>query len=184
LVAAFAGKIWRVDLITGLRTAIPFQVHVARSLGPLVKFAYSLRGQPLISHAIRNPQISPDGTKLTFVALDRVWIMALPDGTPKRLTIADDVESYPVWSPDGQYVSYATCSDSRGGSISRTSIAGSERTAKLTPVGDFFEKLAYSPDGGFIFAIHSSRADLSEIRGACSHYSPVDVAVGLDIIRV
>ena len=54
--------------------------------------------------------LSPDGTQ---VALPRqvdgnvdIWIKQLPDGPFERLTFDDEAERYPVWTPDGQFVTY------------------------------------------------------------------------------
>ena len=54
--------------------------------------------------------LSPDGAQ---VALPRqvgrnvdIWIKQLPDGPFERLTFDDDAERYPVWTPDGQRVTY------------------------------------------------------------------------------
>ncbi|NIP80217.1 MAG: hypothetical protein GWM90_13740, partial [Gemmatimonadetes bacterium] len=52
---------------------------------------------------IRNAVPSPDGARLAFTAMDRLWV-ATADGTdPERLTDADASEHLPVWSPDGRW---------------------------------------------------------------------------------
>ena len=77
---------------------------------------------------IRDVKPSPDGKRLAFVALDRVWTMDLPSGTPKRLTADDGVgEFQPAWSPDGQHIAYVTWNDIDGGTVSR--MRATERAA-------------------------------------------------------
>ena len=55
-------------------------------------------------------RLSPNGAQLSFTSSVEgnadVWIKQLPDGPLERLTFEDDVETYPGWTPDGQYVTY------------------------------------------------------------------------------
>ena len=97
-----------------------------------------------------NPSFSPDGTRLavelqTGENLD-IWIYDLERQIPMRLTFNEGEDEYPVWSPDGSTLYYA--SDREGEyDIYRRNPSGSgdaervlERAGPQTP-------FSFSPDG-------------------------------------
>ena len=78
LITSYEGKIWRVEVPAGNATLIPFTAHVQQELGPLVKFDYPINDETLTVSQIRGARPSPDGSKVVFAALDRLWIADLP----------------------------------------------------------------------------------------------------------
>src|SRR5690606_15192864 len=70
------------------------------------------------------------------------------------LTTGDDVEFSPVWSPDGQWIAYATWDDRDGGHIYRVRTSGGE-PQRLTPAPALYQDLAWTPDGARIVAVRS-----------------------------
>jgi Tol biopolymer transport system component len=171
LITSYGGKMWRVEVPTGRATEIPFSAEVDQPLGPLVKFDYPINDSVLTVAQIRGAKPSPDGKRMVFAALDRLWIAALPAGrggpppaprTPaivrdaRRLTTANVVEHAPAWSPDGKDIIYVTWSDSLGGDIYRIRADGGP-PQRLTRTSAFYDKLAYTRDGSRILAIRGSR---------------------------
>src|SRR6476619_138137 len=110
-------------------TAIPFTADVDQQMGPLAKFEYPINDSTLTVAQIRGARPSPDGKRLAFTALDKLWIMDLPSGSPKRLTRSphETGEHSPVWSPDGRYITYLTWTD-QGGDIYRIAPASPNAT--------------------------------------------------------
>ena len=166
LITSFGGRIWRIEVPSGARTEIPFQAEVDQQLGPLAKFDYPINDSVLTIAQIRGARPSPNGRQLVFTALDRLWIADLPQGradgvvpairNARRLTTAAVVEHAPVWSPDGQYVSYVVWSDSTGGDIYRIRPDGGA-PERLTRISAFYDKLAYSSDGTRLVAVRGSK---------------------------
>lgn len=156
LVLAHHGKIWRVDATTGAQTQIPFTAEVDQLIGDLVKFEYPINDSVLTVRQIRGARPSPDGKRLTFSALDHLWIMDLPTGTPKRMTTATDGEHSPVWSPDGRYIAYVTWNE-EGGDIWRIPSTGGT-PQKLTTQSAYYDDIMYSPTGSRIVSAHAPRS--------------------------
>src|SRR5262245_52840736 len=80
LVTSYDGKIWRVSVPTGEAVEIPFTAKVDQQIGPLVKFDYPIDDAKLRVSQIRGARPSPDGKRIAFTALDRLWIADLPQG--------------------------------------------------------------------------------------------------------
>ena len=172
LITSYEGKIWRVDVPSGNATPIPFSAHVEQELGPLAKFDYPINDATLTVSQIRGARPSPDGEKVVFAALDKLWIADLPAGRggpadeqgespvirdARRLTTSTDVEHAPVWSPDGSYIAFVTWNDVDGGDIYRIRADGGAAAERLTPTSAFFDKVAYSRDGNRIVAVRGSK---------------------------
>ncbi|MDB4893385.1 MAG: hypothetical protein JWL61_5240 [Gemmatimonadetes bacterium] len=152
LVTTWDGKLWKVAIDTKQATEIPFEADVIQALGPHVGFEYRISDSTtFVVKQVRDATPSPDGKKLAFVALDRLYVMDYPNGTPKRLTNTDRGEFEPVWSPDGQWIAYTTWDDSIG-YLNRVRSDGSGRPQRLTPQQGLWTNPVYTPNGQRIVA--------------------------------
>jgi imidazolonepropionase-like amidohydrolase/Tol biopolymer transport system component len=84
VITSYGGKIWRVAVPSGEATEIPFTAQVDQQLGPLVKFDYPIDDDKLTVSQIRGTRPSPDGRRVVFTALDRLYIADLPQGRGAR----------------------------------------------------------------------------------------------------
>jgi Tol biopolymer transport system component len=165
LVVSYDGKIWRVPVAGGDPIAVPFQVDVQFGIGPEVKFEYRVAdGVEFKIGQIRDATPSPDGRRLAFVALDRLYVMDYPSGTPRRLTNAQITEARPAWSSDGQWLAYVTWS-SEGGHILKVRTDGHGSPMQLTQRAATFQQLAWSPNGDRIVAVRGPARVLQEATG-------------------
>ena len=161
LIAAHHGKFWRIDVATGRSAQIPFSADIALEMGPLVKFEYKMNDSTLTVNQIRGARPSPDGRRLAFTALDKLWVMDLPSGTPRRVTNVDGAtgEHSPVWSPDGRYIAYVTWTED-GGDIMRVRPDARGRRAspeRLTRSRAYYTDINYTPDAARIVAYRGPR---------------------------
>jgi len=142
------GTFHRVDATTGEATDIPFHVHATKTLVQAVRFPVDVAPDRFDVKMIRWAEVSPDGKRVVYQALGRVWVKDLPDGEPRRLTRGDDTpfELYPSISPDGKSVVYTTWDDRELGSVRVAEIAsGKVRTVVGAP-GHYVEPV-FTPDG-------------------------------------
>ena len=169
LITSWNGKIWRVEVPSGAVTPVPFTAQVDQQMGALAKFEYPVNDSTLVVTQVRGARPSPDGRRIAFTALDRLYVgeidapLAPTDTTrqlvrnPRRLTTATNVEHAPVWSPDGQYLAWVTWSDTVGGNIYRMRADGSAPAERLTRLAAYYDKIAYTKDGSRIMAVRGSR---------------------------
>lgn len=166
VIASYGGKIWRLPVAGGAAIEIPFTVEVELDLGPELDFTYPVETEPTFTvKQIRDAEPSPDGARLAFTALDRIWVMAFPNGTPRRLTKMEIGEHQPVWSPDGRWIAYVTW-DGSGGNIYKVRADGSGQPAKVTQTAAYYRDPAWSPDGQRLVLIRSAAQQFVEEVGA------------------
>jgi gamma-glutamyltranspeptidase len=111
--------------------------------------------QPRAPRGAREPAWSPDGKRLAFSYLDRIWLSG-PDGKSGKPLRPEttDIERDPAWSTDGRWVVFAAetgqgfdlvVSPSAGGDVRRlTTLAGDERWP------------SWSSDGRVVFSHRAS----------------------------
>jgi serine/threonine protein kinase len=102
-----------------------------------------------------NPSLSPDGELLarnrTVDGNNDVWVLELGRSVLSRFTFDTAFDIFPVWSPDGARIAFA--SDRLGvvGDLYEKSIAGGEKEERLllaTPQNKY--PTDWSPDGRFV----------------------------------
>ena len=159
LIIPINGKIQRVDFETGKATPVPFTAKVEAEIAPRVYFENRVDDGPTVrARLVRWPTVSPDGKRLAFGSLNKLWVMDLPSGTPRRLTDSTAGEFMPAWSPDGRYIAYVTWSR-EGGHINRVAADGSSRPEQLTRRAAYYSNPVYSPDSSKIVFVSGSTAD-------------------------
>ena len=166
IVVSYGGKIHRVAVPSGQATDIPFTAKVDQQLGPMVHLPIRVDTATVLVRQIRNASPSPDGKRLVFSALDRLYVMDLPGGTPRRLTGDSVKEQVPAWSPDGQWLAYVTWTD-EGGTLNKIKADGRSRPIRLTTDSAFYDTPVWSPDGARIVVVKGPRAARAQ-----EHFAP------------
>ena len=146
VLASYGGKIYRIPTDGGAATEIPLDVDVKLELGPQLSFKYPIEDvKELVATQIRDGVPSPDGKKLAFTVLNRLYVMDIPNGTPRRLTNFDFTEAQPVWSPDGNSLVFTTWSSAEGGHLYKVPVATRNATPqRLTKVPAVYIHPAWS----------------------------------------
>lgn len=158
LIASYGGKIHRIPVDGSAIAEIPFTADLQLELGPQLSFKYPVSDTPYQQATqIRDAVPSPDGKKLAFTVLNRLYVMDYPAGTPKRLTTNEFTEAEPAWSPDGNSIVFTTW-NADGGNLYKTELSGKNNTLqKLTSEPGLYQAPVFNPAGDKIVFIRSRK---------------------------
>jgi dipeptidyl aminopeptidase/acylaminoacyl peptidase len=125
---------------------------------------FDLTGHPVASIPFEGgyagqsrPLVSPDGHRLAMARGDGarfdVWVVDLERGIPSRLTSDRLSNNYPVWSPDGSFITFrstetgSALATSGAGDLYRHSALGAGTDERLYQSAEDKRPFAISPDG-------------------------------------
>jgi Tol biopolymer transport system component len=121
------------------------------------------------------PRISPDGARVAYAAIDDqsgqrdVWVGDLKRGTRTRLTLAKGASTDPIWTPDGQGVTYASTRDQGSLALYTSPADGSGEPTRLSPGVD--------PGGGGRFLLPGTW--LRDVSGLVFHAIETSDDIGI-----
>ena len=157
IVAWADGQIQRIDVQSGDATVIPFHIVDKREVRKPLRFHVDVAPKRFPVKMLRWVSQSPDGKRVAYQTLGKIWVKELPDGKPRRLTTQTEfLEFYPSFSRDGKYITYSTWDDEKFGSIRVASTdPGESESWKVTEVPGHYLEPAFSPDGKTIVFVKS-----------------------------
>jgi serine/threonine protein kinase len=128
--------------IAGERIALEYTLVRVDRNGDTVPIADTQR-------AYWGPRFSPDGEQLAFwLSGDdpQVWLLEVARGSLTRLT-SEEASFWPIWSPEGDGVTFSHRQEDRLVSLFRQDLAGSRQEERLTDNKMSNQANAWSPDG-------------------------------------
>ncbi|MGH7341557.1 MAG: TolB family protein, partial [Candidatus Rokuibacteriota bacterium] len=150
IVAWAGGRFHRVDVETKQATVIPVRVRTTRKVNTALRFPVTVAPDTFDVKMIRWAQISPDGKRVVYEALGKLWVRDIAGRAARRLTSQESqLEFYPCFSRDGREIAYVSWDDDELGSVRVVSSAGGAGRAVTSEPGLFVEP-RYSPDGSTI----------------------------------
>ncbi|MEO7966576.1 MAG: amidohydrolase, partial [Gemmatimonadaceae bacterium] len=168
VVVSYGGEIWRVPVDKSAPSKIPFEAEVKLEMGPEVSFKWRVdTASAMTAKQIRDIAPSPDGKKIAFSSLSKIYVADLPNGVPQRVSKADIGEFGPVWSADSKSLAWATWNDAAGGSIVRANLDPKKGwTTQTLTAGGLYADLAWSPNGDRIVATRAAAREMQEAGAA------------------
>ena len=144
------GKIRKVAATGGEAQIIPFKVSDTRGVIDAPHPVVDVSPDRFTTKMTRFAATSPDGRKVVFESLGKLYIKSMDGSAPQRLTNDNsDFELFPSWSRDGSKIVYVTWSDSKLGSIRTISPGGGASKLVISQPGHYAHP-RFSPDGATI----------------------------------
>ena len=146
VVASYGGKIWKMPVDGTAATEIPFQADVNVAMGPRLYFNYAIKDSThKLATQIRDAVPSPDGKKLAFTVLNRLYVMDYPNGAPKRVTKNEFTEAMPTWNPEGTQLAFITWEEKNGGSLYKASLGDKGVVTKVSNEYAYYSGPVWGP---------------------------------------
>ncbi len=176
VVASYGGKFYRIPVAGGNAINIPFEMETELLLGPRVDFKYPIKDdKDMVVTQIRDAAVSPDGKKVAFTALNRLYTAALPSGTPVRVTANNFTEAQPTWSPDGSQLAWVTW-ENNGGYLYKINLKLKDAKAqKLVSEAGLYTEPAWSLQGNKIVFLRGSANNFVEDAGPVTFASQEEI---------
>jgi imidazolonepropionase-like amidohydrolase/Tol biopolymer transport system component len=144
------GKIRRIGLDGSGAAEIPFQVSDSRDVIDPPRPLVDAWEATVTTKMPRFASVSPDGRRVVFESLGRLYVKDMSGGTPRALTGSDsDFQLHPSWSRDGGRIAFVSWNDKRLGEI-RTAAADGSGMRTVTDQPGHYRRPRFSPDGGTI----------------------------------
>lgn len=144
------GGFHRIAVATKAVADIPFHVQGERKIMPAVRFPVEVAPAEFDVKMLRGVTVAPQGDAVAYSALGHIYVRALPEGKPRRLT-ADEAhfEFMPAWSRNGDSIAYVAWDDEELGSIRVARVAGGSPQVVTQLKGHYVDPV-FSPDGSRI----------------------------------
>ncbi len=155
--AAFVGNrghLWKVVLAGGRMDALPFKATVKleiRSRPPMPKWYPIAPNGGKQPRTIQQPRLTPDGTKLLFVALRDLWEQPMSGGPARRITNTSEWTVPFTISPDSKEIAFAQWREGKSG-IQVIELASGQQRTVAEPTGCGYHQLSWSRHGELVGA--------------------------------
>lgn len=146
IVISGLGKIWQVEISSGMAKQIPFKANVKTQVAETILLKNDAHQDNFNAKVLRGLKTSPDGSQIIFNAVGYLWHKPLEGGKVERLTTGHDFEFEPSYSPDGKSIVYVTWDDERMGEVRHLNLE-TKASKILTTKPGIYRTPSFSPDG-------------------------------------
>ncbi len=179
------GKIRRIAANGGEASVIPFSISDTRVVVDATHPQVEVSPANFSTKVPRWASVSPDGSRVVFETLGKLWVKPMGGGAAKRLVSngGEAMELWPSWSRDGRSVVFVSWTDEGLGQIMTVSAGGGSARA-VTRTASHYAKPRFSPDGKVILFEKREGGYLTAARGSDLPGIYKVAAAGGDAIRL
>ncbi|HXI50169.1 MAG TPA: S41 family peptidase [Candidatus Saccharimonadales bacterium] len=148
---------------------------------PWAGFSQLTAPEPRPILGARMPALSPDGKRLAFVYRGDIWMVPARGGRATPLTQHIDTDAFPVFSPDGQWVAFASKRTGNWDIFAVPAEGGPARQLTWHSGADIPQ--GWSPDGKYVlfagrreapnYALYALDVNTLRSRLLCEDYAPL-----------
>lgn len=141
------GKIRKIAADGSDASVIPFQINDTRGVANAPHPKIEVAPDSFTTKMSRFAAVSPNGQKVVFESLGKLYIKSMSGGSTSRLTNSGDGrELFPSWSRDGRSIVFVSWTDKGLGLIKTVGAAGGSPRAVTNRPGHY-ARPQFSPDG-------------------------------------
>ena len=165
---------------------IPFEVNVELDVIPRLEYPYRIGNGPVRAQLIRSVEESPDGTRLAFSALARIYTFEYESEKLTALTPPEMLAAQPTWSKNSKQIAFVDWSDD-GGNVWRIRANGRGKPVKVSGSTAFYFDPVWRADQKAIVVMRASGFERSTVasdfgQGVATDLVSVDLSNGLSTL--
>ena len=154
VIAAYQGKLHRLEIATGKDEVIPFTARVEMDLPPAIHVPTRLNNATVAPRIYQHLALSDKGLAAVSV-WSAIHLIDLRNGKIRKLNQASATgEFMPAWSHDNKYIAYVTWGP-EGGHVWKIDAAGKGPAIQLTTKPGMYLDPAWSADDKEIVALYT-----------------------------
>lgn len=178
VLTAIDGKLTRIRLADGVRTPVPFAAPVDLAVGRNTRVEVPDETGPVRVRVIQAPKLSPDGSRIAFAALGKLYVQDRVGGSPRAVAGVEGMAFQPSWTPDGRSLVYVTWSgESDGGGALWSIPAGGGKARRLSPASAYYSEPVVSPDGRSVAVLRATSIERLQTASDLQASRPTDIVL-------
>lgn len=149
LILAKAGQFERVPVDGGPIRPIALHARARVDVAASNRIALHEDRGPVRARLVQAPVASPDGSRIAFSALGRLYVSDA-DGAHPRLIETGTTAFQPDWSADSRHIVYVSWSEGAGGAVWTVAADGSAAPKRIDDLPAYYTDPVFAPDGGIV----------------------------------
>ena len=175
VLTAIGGKLMRIRIADGARSPVPFTAPVDLAVHPNTRVEVPDETGPVRVRVIQAPRLSPDGSRIAFAALGKLYLQDRAGGVPRAVSGVEGMAFQPSWTPDGRSIVYVTWSG-EGGTLWSIP-AGGGKPRRLLQAAAFYSEPAVSPDGRSVAVLRANALERLQSATDLAPNRPTDIVM-------
>jgi len=153
------GGLKRLNVADGTIADIPFTAHVRHEMAPDLRRQHRVDTGPVHVRVIQTPRLSPDGKRVVFGAVGRLYVADNRKGAKPRRIDVPGAAWQPSWSDDGRFITYVTWTAREGGSVWIAAADGRAAPRRITTQPAYYSEPLFLAGGKQVVAFSASQHD-------------------------